>query len=520
MQDKQENPYSFVKQTAEIGVTTLISAYFFTAGYINSFSLPIRVDFFQSGYFLIVLLADSVPAFLFDFFTGILKLPIYIFLFFTNAVSNFNILYKAILQPFIENWIFLIVVSISVLIIATIFYIKLKYQVFFKKLLNPFIFLWRKTKLISPHFRFFIFYIIYMTFIKTILKFKDLKLFTSIFGSIQKKLGACRHFSGIEEEKNPCIKVSNFLYDLEFYINNIGNVIFILTLLFVTFSIPIFIKLYFNGNYNFKFKSKEFLSLLLVILLSISSSYYLGRVYLEKFIDYPVYRADITKTEQRVQIWRDKNDYFYVECKETSGSSIKGVNTQTEEVFYTRYLDKSTHPKLCPQSKKKKKTTFKDKVKYTNCHYKNSKDEVLAADFCVGLSNYIVVRPRGSLLQCYIHSSQIVEFFEDKTKPPYLYRVTDKDMKRYKDNYKHTPITKRKNPLSSPGFSITQYTKRYGPSIPEGSHKILFIYSFENFATTFEIVEFTKAKKPFGYKIEIVSHMPFKDIKTHFPKCD
>ena len=88
MQDK-ETTYSFIKQTAEIGVTTLISAYFFTAGYINSFSLPIRVDFFQSGYFLIVLLADSVPAFLFDFFTGILKLPIYIFSFFTNVVSNF-----------------------------------------------------------------------------------------------------------------------------------------------------------------------------------------------------------------------------------------------------------------------------------------------------------------------------------------------------------------------------------------------------------------------------------------------
>ena len=219
-------------------------------------------------------------------------------------------------------------------------------------------------------------------------------LFTNIFGRIQEKLGFCRHFAGMGEEKFSCVMASNFLYDLEFYINNITKFIFISTLLFVIFSIPIFIALNFNKDDSFKFKSKSFFSLLLVVLLSISSSYYLGRIYLGKFIDYPTYRPDITKTEENVQIWRDKNDYFYIECKDTSSSLIKGVNTQTDKVFYTGYLDKSVHPSLCPQSKKKKKTAFKDKVTYENCYYKNNKNEILMADFCVALSNYVVVNPK------------------------------------------------------------------------------------------------------------------------------
>jgi len=73
MENQINQSYSYIKQIAEIGITSLISAYFFTTGYINSFALPIKVDFFQSGYFLITLLADSIPILLFDLLAGILK---------------------------------------------------------------------------------------------------------------------------------------------------------------------------------------------------------------------------------------------------------------------------------------------------------------------------------------------------------------------------------------------------------------------------------------------------------------
>ena len=164
--------YSYIKQIAEIGVTTLISAYFFTAGYINSFSLPIRVDFFQSGYFLITLLTDSVPTFLFNVFTGILKLPIYIYSFFSNLPPDFHILYKIILQPVIDDWIFIAVTVTTILIILIMFFIKLKFPSFLRKILTPFVFLWRKTKVIYPPYKFIIIYISYITLIKIILDYK------------------------------------------------------------------------------------------------------------------------------------------------------------------------------------------------------------------------------------------------------------------------------------------------------------------------------------------------------------
>ena len=122
-------------------------------------------------------------------------------------------------------------------------------------------------------------------------------------------------------------------------------------------------------------------------------------------------------------------------------------------------------------------------------------------------------------MQCYVHNSQILEFSKSEIKSTKEYYLTNEDIKRYEDSYNHTPITKRKNPLSNPGFSIAQHAKKYGPSIPEGSHKILFMYSFDS-NEYIEILEFILSKKLFGYEMESVLFHPFKDIKKHFPKCD
>ena len=61
---------SVVQNITTIGTVVLLSAYFFTKGYIHSFSLPITVNFSESGYFMISLIAEGVLPILFSIFTS------------------------------------------------------------------------------------------------------------------------------------------------------------------------------------------------------------------------------------------------------------------------------------------------------------------------------------------------------------------------------------------------------------------------------------------------------------------
>ena len=241
-----------IRQATEIGITTLISAYFFTTGYINSFSLPIKTDVFQSGYFLITLFADSIPSFLFNIITEAWKLPLHLLTFFRNSLNLTIVTWKFV----IENKIVVVIVTILLVSLSMVF-VKLKTLDFLKKKTSLIMSLQiqKKLKFMHPPFRFPFYYILFIMIVKLILDQKNVGLFTTTFGNIQKELQTCVTFAG-PESKFSCADATIFLYDVEFYINSSVDIVFILAILFITFSIPIFIRLNSKNIRNFGLASK------------------------------------------------------------------------------------------------------------------------------------------------------------------------------------------------------------------------------------------------------------------------
>ncbi|MDE0151686.1 MAG: hypothetical protein OXK80_04215 [Bdellovibrionales bacterium] len=139
-----------------------------------------------------------------------------------------------------------------------------------------------------------------------------------------------------------CIS-SNFLSRLSDLIVRVDDILLFAGIIITIFSIPLFIHLFKGINF---FKVKNFLILMLVILISGSFSYSLGRYYLVKFISYPEYRVNIKTKEKIVQIWKGKNYSFYVKCKEHGVSVVEGVN-KNDKIFYIGWLDKHIHPNVC-----------------------------------------------------------------------------------------------------------------------------------------------------------------------------
>ena len=522
MSNLENRSLSDIKQIAEIGITTLISSYFFTMGYINSFALPIKIDFFQAGYFIITLFSDSILVLLFDLSLGlidlsikILKLPIYIFTFLKER-SDFDIviIYNLIFSNFLKNN-YLLLISIY-FVITIIFYIKSRYRKTFEKMLAPFIFVWKKINSLYFSFKILVYYIIYIVFCKLFFESINLKYsFFNFFYEIQKELGFCIRFAGMLEERNSCRYVSRVFYHLEWYINNIRDVFFMFSLLIAIFSVPIFIALNINKNTQFKIHSRDFLLLVLFILLSVSWSYNLGRNYLGSVIDYPIYRSSPNTIDERVQIWRDKNDYFYVECKENSSSLIKGFNTQTDEMFYLGFLDNHSHPNLCPKQKKGIITKdFDDKRPFKNCYYESSKDVVFSANNCFKVSNNVLLTPLGTVSPCYVHISKLVGVFKEKDTP-----FPGDLMEHYENNFEHIPINKSKGPISNISFSIghkPQWDTRY-ISFKELSQPSLIKDMSER-----KIYNSLKESSElwYGYKIPTIFLAFVEGISKNFPKCD
>ena len=122
--------------------------------------------------------------------------------------------------------------------------------------------------------------------------------------------------------------------------------IFLIISIFTVFSVPLFISVFIGKQKKFFKKPIHFLIFLLIIFISASSSYSLGRDYLSKFIYYPEYRTDIKTTQMKIQIWRDDTSYFYVECKEYGVSFIKGEDANGR-VFYIGSLIRDKHPTVC-----------------------------------------------------------------------------------------------------------------------------------------------------------------------------
>ena len=84
----QNSMISPLQDIITIGTVTLLSLYFFTRGYIHSFNLPIQVNFLESGYFMLTLIADRIFPLVFSFFTNIWLLMI-ILLVFINSKFKF-----------------------------------------------------------------------------------------------------------------------------------------------------------------------------------------------------------------------------------------------------------------------------------------------------------------------------------------------------------------------------------------------------------------------------------------------
>ena len=300
---KEKPPISLIQHLITLGTVVLFSSYFFTRGYIHSFALPIRANFSESGYFVLSLIADSV------------------------------------LPP-----IFSIVTSIWCLMIILVIILRKKLQIlrihWFSKFIKNLSVLWKN---IAP-LTFLIFFIFIISICKFILD-TDFFNFSNLIDKPQ---------SAVSYDEVVKFLTSSQLYKIFYHLQNkimyklyiifygFKSFIFLVTVLVIVFAIPLFIVIFINFLYNIK----HLLIFLLIIIISASSSYSLGRNYLSKFINYPKYRVDSKTIGYKIQIWRDKNYYFYVECKKYGVSFIKGENTNGK-LFYVGTLIRDKHPTLC-----------------------------------------------------------------------------------------------------------------------------------------------------------------------------
>lgn len=286
-----------------LGTVSLFSSYFFTRGYIHSFSLPVKVDFIESGYFILGIISDRIFPIIFSIFTDI--------------------------------WFWIILLTISMIL-------KIKFLKFdFFSKLKKIVFNW-----ITP-LRFLMLFMFSILFLRFVLNAESPKIFSWI------------------DTPDPSVSPDTVMqtimsktYSILFYIQRaimkwlyiivygFKSFVFLVVSIFTVFSIPVFIFIFADKQKNFFKKTTHFLIFLLIILTSTSSSYSLGKDYLSKFIHYPEYRTDIKTTQMKIQIWRDKNSYFYVECKEYGVSVIKGEDVNGK-ISYIGYLIRSRHPTVC-----------------------------------------------------------------------------------------------------------------------------------------------------------------------------
>ncbi len=299
-------PMSLIQYLITLGTVALFSSYFFTRGYIHSFSLPIRANFSESGYFMLSLIADSMLPSIFSIFTSIWFLTIILAI----------ILYKN-LQILRIHWLSKISKNLSAL--------------------------WKK---ITP-LKFFIGFILTISICKLILDMNFFN-FSNLIDKSQSEIGYDEVVKFITSSKLYKIfyhlqnKIAYWLYLIVY---GFKSFIFLITVLLIVFAIPLFITIFIKST-DFLYNMKHLLIFLLIIIISASSSYSLGRSYLSKFINYPKYRVDSKKVEYKIQIWRDKNYYFYVECKEYGVSFIKGENINGK-LFYVGTLIRDKHPTVC-----------------------------------------------------------------------------------------------------------------------------------------------------------------------------
>ena len=141
-----------------------------------------------------------------------------------------------------------------------------------------------------------------------------------------------------------------FLDKLEFFLTRFPESLktwtFFIILIIIIFSIPLFINLFIKKENFFKTNfAKNFFIFLSVCLISASSSYFFGHKHLWKLARRYEYRVDTKTKEKRVQIWKESNYYFYVNCKQHGVSFIKGEN-KNDKVFYVSYLNKRKHPSV------------------------------------------------------------------------------------------------------------------------------------------------------------------------------
>ena len=300
--NNENNTISLLQYIGTIVTVALFSAYFFTRGYIHSFSLPIRVDLLESGYFMLTLIADGILPIIFPVFTNIYILAIIL-------VAFANIRFR---------------------------FINFR---FFSKLNFSFI----KVKNITP-LSFLIYFMLFIFFLKIIL---DSKL---PFYKLQKFLFKIKvdqiTDSNVYTKKIYSI-LFNFLDKIISLFSEGTSLIFSFSLIIIVFSMPIFISLFFKTKDFFKVNPiKNSLIFISIVLISASSSYFLGKDYSGKFVYHYEYRNS-TKTKERVvQIWKSVNYYFYVKCKDYGVSFIEGVN-KNDKIFYVGYIDKLTHHNIC-----------------------------------------------------------------------------------------------------------------------------------------------------------------------------
>ena len=96
---------SLLQHITTIGTVALFSSYFFTRGYIHSFNLPIQVDFLESGYFMLTLIADRIFPLIFSVFTNIWFLIIVLTIFINSKFKflKFKGFYKFRIIRYIDD---------------------------------------------------------------------------------------------------------------------------------------------------------------------------------------------------------------------------------------------------------------------------------------------------------------------------------------------------------------------------------------------------------------------------------
>lgn len=376
--NKENETTAILVQKATIWcAVALFSSYFFTRGYIHSFSLPIRADFLESGYFTLMILSDGL-------------LPI---------------------MPYFIGLFFIFILIIFFIIP------KLKYFKRFPRFNLFKIFHFLKNK---PLLKTAIIFYLFIFAIDKIFAFNWPSLF-NLLDKIQSNLISCTwtalnkeiSYSHIDSLSRffftgkVCSFFKQVVFKIIFFATEFKGIILCLSLIIIIgFSIFIFVEL-FSKKKNSPEPIKDILLFVFMIIIVSSSSYSLGKNYLGKFIHFPEYRTNPKTKEKIVQIWKGMDYYFYVRCKDYGVSLIEGVN-KNNKIFYIGYLDKFVNPNVCQNINTfQSKTMDKKFTFYYECFYKNGKGELFPAQECLKIDNHFLIVPKGSLKVCYIDSNEV-----------------------------------------------------------------------------------------------------------------